>query len=156
MKKIIGIIISSILMIGLIGCQDKRFNSISEDIPIKHKKSLGVEIIAANNPQSFEGMPITLKPKLKGEYDRELQYHWLLKNDGDIEGFILPEKGPQKEIINSGEPVELGVFAEASWVEGTVIEFKVELQVEDKETSEIIATNEITIQNNEGVYRLIE
>ena len=35
------------------------------------------------------------------------------KNDGDRR-IILPEKGPQKEIINSGEPVELGVFAEAS------------------------------------------
>ena len=99
-------------------------------------------------------MPITLKPKAIGEYDKEIQYHWILKSDDDVEGFIVPEKGPQKEIINSGEPVELGLFAEVSWVEGTVIEFKVELQIEDKETSKIIATNEITIENNQGTYSI--
>ena len=35
----------------------------------------------------------------------------------------------QKEIINSGESVALGLFAEVSWIAGTVIEFKVILQV---------------------------
>lgn len=59
-----------------------------------------------------------------------------------------------KEIINSGEPVELGLFKEVSWVEGTVIECKVELQIEDKETSKIIATNEIIIENNQGTYSI--
>ena len=44
----------------------------------------------------------------------------------------------QKEIINSGESVALGLFAEVSWIAGTVIEFKVILQVEDKETSNIL------------------
>lgn len=60
----------------------------------------------------------------------------------------------QKEIINSGESVELGLFAEVSWIEGTVIEFKVILQVEDKETSNIIATDEIIIENHSGFYSI--
>ena len=148
MKKDIRAIVLSILLISLVGCQIK-----TEDNT--HKDSLSVEIIATNDDSnSFNGMPITLTPKIKGEYDKELQYHWIIKNDNDIEGFILPEKNLQKEIINSGEPVKLGLFALVNWVEGTVIEFKVNLQVEDKETSEIIATNEITIKNNQGIYTI--
>ena len=147
MKKVIWSIILTILLIGLVGCQIK-----TEDNT--HKDSLSVEIIATNDANSYNGMPITLKPKAIGEYDKEIQYHWILKSDDDVEGFIVPEKGPQKEIINSGEPVELGLFKEVSWVEGTVIEFKVELQIEDKETSKIIATNEITIENNQGTYSI--
>ena len=147
MKKVIWSIILSILLIGLVGFQIK-----TEDNT--HKDSLSVEIISTNDANSYKGMPITLKSKLKGSYDKGLQYHWILKNDNDFEGFIVPEKGPQKEIINSGELVELGLFAEVSWVEGTVIEFKVELQIEDKETSKIIATNEIIIENNQGTYSI--
>lgn len=111
MKKVIWSIILTILLIGLVGCQIK-----TEDNT--HKDSLSVEIIATNDANSYKGMPITLKPKAIGEYDKEIQYHWILKSDDDVEGFIVPEKGPQKEIINSGEPVELGLFKEVSWVEG--------------------------------------
>ena len=154
MKKVIVLIILSILMIGLIGCKVKTEDNISKDIPIEDKDSLNVEIIATNDTNSYKGMPITLKPKIIGEHVKELQYHWILESDNDFEGFSLPEKGPQKEIINSGEPVEIELFAEVSWVQGTVIEFKVKLQVEDKETSDIIATNEITIKNNQGIYSI--
>lgn len=148
MKKVIRSIILSILLIGLVGCQIK-----TEDNT--HKDSLSVEIIATNDDSnSFDGMPITLTPKIKGDYDKELQYHWILENDDEVEGFVVSEKGPQKEIINVGQPVELGLFAMVEWVEGTVIEFKVKLQVEDKETSEIIANNEITIENNQGTYSI--
>ena len=72
----------------------------------------------------------------------------------DFEGFVAPESGPLKEVVNSGEPVELGLFAEISWVEGTVIEFKVKLQVEEKDSSNIIAIDEITIENREGIYKI--
>ena len=154
MKKVVGLIILSILVIGLVGCDIKREENISNDIKAQDNNEISVEIIATSASDSFDGMPITLKSKLKGSYDKGLQYHWILKNDNDFEGFIIPEKGPQKEIINSGEEVELGLFAEVSWVEGTVIEFKVVLQVEDKETSNIMATDEIIIENHAGIYRI--
>lgn len=147
MKKVIQSIILSTLLIGLGGCQIK-----TEDNT--HKDSLSVEILATNDSDSFYGMPITLTPKVKGEYNKELEYHWILENDDDFEGFIVPDKGPQKEIINLGEPVELGLFAKVEWVEGTIKEFKVKLQVEYKETSDIIATNEIIVVNKEGVYSI--
>lgn len=148
MKKVIRSIILSILLIGLVGCQIK-----TEDNT--HKDSLSVEIIATNDTSnSFDGMPITLTPKIKGDYDKELQYHWILESDDDVEGFAVSGKGPQKEIINVSQPVELWLFAMVEWVEGTVIEFKVKLQVEDKETSDIIANNEITIENNQGTYSI--
>ncbi|WP_294188365.1 hypothetical protein [uncultured Clostridium sp.] len=154
MKKVIELIILSILVIGLVGCDIKREENIANDIKVEDNNNNSVEILANSDSDSFDGMPITLKSKLKGSYNKDLQYHWILKNDDDIEGFILPEKGPQKEIINSGESVELGLFAEVSWIEGTVIEFKVILQVEDKETSNIIATDEIIIENHSGFYSI--
>lgn len=155
MKRVIELIILSILVIGLVGCDIKREENIANYIKVEdNNNDISVEILANSNSDSFDGMPITLKSKLKGSYNKDLQYHWILKNDDDIEGFILPEKGPQNEIINSGESVELGLFAEVSWIAGTVIEFKVILQVEDKETSNIIATDEIIIENHSGFYSI--
>ncbi|MDU5109391.1 MAG: hypothetical protein E6248_03015 [Clostridium sp.] len=154
MRKVIGIIILSILMLVVVGCQGNKTDNISNDILIEDENSVRVEILATSDSDSLEGMPITLKPKVNGEHNKEIQYHWILKNDNDFEGFILQDNGPQKDIINSGEPVELGLFAMVEWVEGTVKELKVELQVEDKETSDIIATDEIIIENNQGTYSI--
>lgn len=105
MRKVIGIIILSILMLVVVGCQDNTADNISKDIPSRNKNSLSVEILATNDSDSLEGMPITLKPKVNEEHNKEIQYHWILKNDNDFEGFILQDNGPQKDIINSGEPV---------------------------------------------------
>ena len=160
MKKVITIILMSTMLFTLAGCknnsEDKK--SVSENISIKdNENTLNVEILAKEDSTTGNGMPINLSSKLTGEYDKEIQYHWTLENHEkyeDIEGFSIPENGQLKEIINSGEPVELGLFAMVSWIEGALIEFKVKLQVEDKDSNKIIATDEITIENSEGSYKI--
>lgn len=162
MKKVIGLIILSTLMFVLVGCQSRTEDTVSKDISIEsndtsgedNKGTLTVEIIANNNSNSYKGLPIIFKSKIEGEYDKVLQYHWIVENNTDFEGFVISGKGPQKEIINSGESVELGVFAEVHYIEGALNKFKVKLQVEDKETSDIIATDEIVIENKGGSYNI--
>lgn len=160
MKKIVTLIIISTMIFTLVGCQSKSEGkeTVSNEVSIKNNENtLNVKIIANGDSTTFSGMPINLTSKLTGEYDKDIQYHWILENNGhdkQFEGFVAPESGPLKEIVNSGEPVELGLFAEVSWVEGTVIEFKVKLQVEEKDSSNIITTDEITIENREGIYKI--
>jgi len=163
MKKILLSIVLSTLMFTITGCgniakqQNSKLSRPSiNNVALKEggKEDMIVEIISNSNQNSFSKMPITLTPKLQGEYGRELQYHWILENINDFEGFYIPEKGPQKEIINSGESVKLSLFAEVDWKAGAVSNFKVKLQVEDKETSQPVAINEITIENNAGVYKV--
>gem|GEM_PF-1839154 len=162
MKKVIGLIILSTLMFVLVGCQSRTEDTVSKDTSIEskdtssedNKGTLTVEIIANNDSNSYKGLPIILKSKIEGEFDKVFQCHWILENNIDFEGFVISGKGPQKEIINSGEPVELGVFSEVNYIEGALNEFKVKLQVEDKETSDIIATDEIIIENKVGSYNI--
>lgn len=156
MRKIISCLIICIISVGLIGCSicDKNTdNSLTQN----NDNSLKVNIIAQGDSTSLSGMPINLSSELTGEYNKDIQYHWILEKSEqyeDFEGFVAPESGPLKEIVNLGEPVELDLFAEVSWREGAVIEFKVKLQVEEKDSSNIIATDEITIENREGIYKI--
>ena len=164
MRKIIATVIISALTFALVGCQGKTENkdNVSKEISIEsddilneeNENTLNVEIIANGDSTSFSGMPINLTAKVTGEHNKDLQYHWILENDSDFEGFVVSTGGPQKEVVNLGDSVELGLFAEVSWVEGAVMEFNVKLQVEEKETSKIIATDEITIENHEGIYKI--
>ena len=156
MKKVILSIILTVLTVSIVGCQGKTEDKISQNIQVKEKNNLSVEIIATNDSNSYEGLPIIFTPKVNGEYDKELQYHWILENEHTFQGLVTQNKGLQNEIINSGEPVELELYADVSWVEGTVEEYKVKLQIEDKETLDIIATDEIIVVNNQGTYSIKE
>jgi len=156
MKKVIVSIILTVLTISIVGCQVKTEDKISPNIQVEEKNNLSIEIIATNDSNSYKGLPVIFTPKVKGEYDKELQYHWILENDYAIQGLVTQNKGLQNEIINSGEPVEFGLIAEVSWVDGTIEEYKVKLQIEDKETSDIIATDEIIIINKQGIYSIKE
>lgn len=146
------------MIFALGGCQ----SNTEEEINAANRSSIEnnkVGIIATNDPTTPDGMPITLTSQFSGESNGDLQYHWILeksKEHDDVEGFVIPESDSQNEIINSGEPVKLDLFAEVMWVEGTVTEFKVKLQVEEKDSSTIIATDEITIENNAGIYKIKE
>lgn len=118
------------------------------------EKTFSVEIISDKDSFSSSYQPIKFTPIVEGDGNKQLQYHWIIESKDDIEGFIIPENGPQKEIINSGEPVEFGIFAMVQWVEGAYGEFKVKLQVEEKGTTTIVASDEITIENHEGFYKI--
>ena len=156
MKKGIVSIILTVLTISIVGCQVKTEDKISPNIQVEEKNNLSIEIIATNDSNSYDGFPIIFTPKVNGESDKELQYHWILETEYDFEGFVVSNKGPQKEIINLGEPVELGLSAEVSWIDGTLEESKVKLQIEDKETLDIIATDEVIIINKQGNYSIKE
>lgn len=164
MRKIIATVIISALSFALVGCQGKTENkdNVSKEISIEsddilneeNENTLNVEIIANGDSTSFSGMPINLIAKVTGEHNKDIQYHWILENDSDFEGFVVSTGGPQKEVVNLGDAVELALFAEVSWVEGAIMEFNVKLQVEEKETSKVIATDEITVENHGGIYKI--
>lgn len=134
-----------------------KFKVENNTIIIEKNKELSVEI--ETDKDYFSRMDklhpvMTFTPILKGETDKDIQYHWIMENDVDFEGFTTLENGPTKDIINSGEPVGLGIYAQVSYVEGAVMEFKIILQVEEKETSNILAKDELVIENSEGEYRI--
>ena len=164
MKRFISLLIVVTMILLLSGCQSKAEdkNSTSKDVSIEstdlnkeEKSTLSVKIITSNSTKSSSNLPMTLSPKVEGKISRDVQYHWILENLNDFEGFSVSGKnGPQKEVINSGESVELSQFAMVDWKAGSVVEFTIKLQIEEKGTSNVIASDEIVIQNFQGVYNV--
>lgn len=164
MKRFISLLMVGTMILLLSGCQSKAEdkNSTSKDVSIEstdlnkeEKSTLSVKIITSNSTKSSSNLPMTLSPKVEGKISRDVQYHWILGNLNDFEGFSVSGKnGPQKEVINSGESVELSQFAMVDWKAGSVVEFTIKLQIEEKGTSNVIASDEIVIQNFQGVYNV--
>lgn len=164
MKRFISLLMVGTMILLLSGCQSKAEdkNSTSKDVSIEstdlnkeEKSTLSVKIITSNSTKSSSNLPMTLSPKVEGKISRDVQYHWILGNLNDFEGFSVSGKnGPQKEVINSGESVELSQFAMVDWKAGSVVEFTIKLQIEEKGTSNVIASDEIIIQNFQGVYNV--
>lgn len=164
MKRFISLLMVGTMILLLSGCQSKAEdkNSTSKDVSIEstdsnkeEKITLSVKIITSNSANSSSNLPMTLSPKVEGKISRDVQYHWILGNLNDFEGFSVSGKnGPQKEVINSGESVELSQFAMVDWKAGPVVEFTIKLQIEEKGTSNVIASDEIVIQNFQGVYNV--
>lgn len=162
MKKILLVIILSSIMFTVIGCQylpnKNGENLVDSKNELENKDNiLEVKIIAKDTPAEFSRMPITLTSKLIGEGRNDIQYHWILDNKEQpdlIEAFLSSEGEPLREVTNSSEAIELVLIAKVNWVEGTVEEFKVRLQIEEKNSSNIIAIDEIIIENHAGVYKI--
>lgn len=156
MKKMIKIMSVSLLIFSLTACKVHSQDTEDKILPEKEsEKMVDVVIVTEVNSESTNNMPMTLTSNLAGEERTEVQYHWILEIDPDykdIVGFTASEKGPQSQIVNSGQPVELDLFAEVLWLQDTKIEFKVKLQIEDKVTSNILASDEIVIENLEGIF----
>lgn len=146
LKYLITVILSVVL---LIGCDSKNLDTIKEE-------TLRVKILSDKSSfyQNEEWFKFT--PILEGDTDNELQYRWILENNQEFEGFYIPENGPQKEIINSGEAVKFVVSAEVSYIDGAYSEFVVKLQVEEKDSSKVLAADEIIVENHAGYYKLQE
>lgn len=56
----------------------------NDDLNKKNDNTIDVEIISKSDSTSLSGMPIKLTTEVTGEYDKDIQYHWILEND---EGF---------------------------------------------------------------------
>lgn len=164
MKKLLLLIIVGGIMFILVGCQnqtnDKGNTLIGYHDELEDKdNTLEVKIVAKVDPTTFSKMPIKMISNLNGQYEKDIQYHWILESKSRpdfFEGFLSPEGEPLEEVINYGEPVELGLFAEVNWIEGSVEELKVKLQIEERDSANIIATDEIVIENHAGVYKINE
>ena len=158
MKKI-TCAISIILIFLLVSCNVET----KENIKYEETKELSVQIEA--DKENFSMMDyttpsITFTPKLEGETDKEIEYNWIIENEIAfdrefyIEQFIKKEGGGDIEITNSGEPVELGVFAFVSYVENAVSEFSIILKIEEKGTDNILAEDKLVIENRAGEYKI--
>jgi len=139
-------------MILTVGCTLEHKKVIIDDYyPIKQDEEIKVNI-ESDIVLFYDTAHFT--PVIEGNLDKEVNYHWILKdkylNEG-IHGFVSDE-GPTYEIINSGETVEFAIYAEVSYTEEAYSEIVVELQIQEKETNNIIATDELTIINRQRQY----
>lgn len=148
MKKLITLVIPMLFILA--ACESASEQVVEENH--SNVKIITVEIIAKRNDSEVNGMPMELTARLNEESNQNLEYHWTIESIEDFVGFVIPESGPQQKMINSGEPVELGLFSEVMWEEGAMIELDVNLQVKDKDTSVVIGEDDIVIVNNEGIY----
>lgn len=140
-------------MILTVGCTLEHKKVIIDDyFPIKQDEEIKVNI--ESDRVLFYNEVATFTPTIIGNLNKEVQYHWILKdkylNEG-IHGFVSDE-GPTYEVINSGETVEFAIYAEVSYTEDAYSEIVIELQIQEKETNNIIATDELTIINRQGQY----
>ncbi|MEG1870797.1 MAG: hypothetical protein RR192_02225, partial [Peptostreptococcaceae bacterium] len=166
MKKIVLILTLLMMTILMMGCNELNVQEsenpdvlqVEEESVATEKEELKVTI-ESKVKDSFTHEPINFTPVLEGKVDKELEYHWTVERvpyieDEDIlEGFV-GESGPVTEVINSGEPVEYGIYAEISYVEGAYIERNVTLNVKEKDTGKVVATDELIIENREGIYSI--
>lgn len=152
MKRIL-LIITFLMMILTVGCTLEHKKVIIDDYyPIKQDEEIKVNI--ESDRVLFYNEVATFTPTIIGNLNKEVQYHWILKdkylNEG-IHGFVSDE-GPTYEIINLGEAVKFASYAEVSYTEDAYSEITVILQIEEKESNNIIATDELTIINRQGQY----
>lgn len=148
MKKLPKVLFLWLVMISLVACQSK---------PNENENASMVQIIDESKSATLSETPIVLTSKLTSNNDKDIQYHWMLKSDEeneDLIGFIASQSGPLKEVVNSGQPVEIGLFSEFMRVEGSEVEFKVMLQVEETDSSSILEADEITIIIVDGKYKI--
>lgn len=158
MKKKIRIMMFSLMIFTLVGCQIKSEDkNINQNQVSKNENNLIIEIIASQDSGNFNEMPITLNSKIIGKVNQEIQYRWKLEYDEqykNVIGFISEGSGPLEEIVNSGEDVEIGFFAELLVDEDAIIEFRVNLELEDKENATTIKTDKIRVEYRDGVFKI--
>ncbi|EOR27656.1 hypothetical protein A500_03626 [Clostridium sartagoforme AAU1] len=152
MRKIFLII--SLLMLTLMsGCNSEgKDQYINNNNPMTQDENIKVSI--ESDTILFYNEEVTFTPIIDGDLDKEVQYHWILQDDSgdkDIYGFVSTE-GLSYNIINSGEAVKFAQYAEVSYVDDAYSEIKVILQIEEKDTNNIIGKDELTIINRAGVY----
>ena len=171
MKKI-ALILMGIVTIFMIGCsksnieegKNPEVSQVSEesiadgnngDKDNDEAEELYVKIKVKGNKKFLNG-GIEFQPKLEGNNTRELQYRWTIKDSIDqseefVDG-LVGEEGPVNEIVNDGEDVEFGVYAEVTYVAGAYSEREITLQVLDKESGAVLAEDSVRIENHGGYY----
>lgn len=96
---------------------------------------------------------ITLTPQLEGNTDKDIQYHWSI--DSDTEMFDSLD-GPKNEVINSGKSVLFIPISEIDYIEPDKLSntIKINLKIEEKQSSNTLAETELIIGNYSGTYRV--
>lgn len=147
MKKISFLLIS-LLIFSIVSCESQG--------SINKAKSLSVSIITDVDTyglymSSVRG--ITLTPHLEGTTDKDIQYHW--STDSDTEMFNSLDS-PKKEIINSGESILFVPVAEIGYSEPNKLSntIKVNLRIEEKQSSDTLAETELIIEDYSGTYKV--
>lgn len=146
--KKISLIISSLLLVLMVACESKE--NVSQDKALRVSITTDVDTYEANM-SSVRG--ITLIPKLEGETDKDIQYHWSIDSDREM---FDSTNGPQKEIINDGEEVLFIVVAEIGYVEADTLSktINVTLAIEEKGSNEVLAKTELIIEDYSGTYKV--
>lgn len=153
-RLIKSILVILIALVFLIGCRNSSNKAQNRGVNQGNKSECKVTIMSDKNEFGYHNWTILLSPKLEGSIENDIEYHWVLENNNDFIGFNIEDQGPVKEIINSGETVELSLFAMVEWTADAYEEFKVKLQIVEKDRGKVVAADEITIENHAGLYEL--
>ncbi len=154
--KRISLVMILIMIILLSGCTLLDNKEVINDDYTGIQNS-GIKVNIESDKVLFYNEEATFTSVLEGELNNQVQYHWILKDSLSSEGIhgFVSENGPVNEITNSGEPVKFAIYAEVSYIEDAYSEIVVLLQIEEKGTNNIVATDEVTIINRQGEYFVI-
>lgn len=154
--KRISLVMILIMIILLSGCTLLDNKEVINDDYTGIQNS-GIKVNIESDKVLFYNEEATFTSVLEGELNNQVQYHWILKDSLSSEGIhgFVSGNGPVNEITNSGEPVKFAIYAEVSYIEDAYSEIVVLLQIEEKGTNNIVATDEVTIINRQGEYFVI-
>jgi hypothetical protein len=152
MRKIF-FIIALLITTLIVGCTlEKKEQYINNNDSKIQEEDIKVNI--ESDTMLFYNEEITFTPIIKGDLNKEVQYHWIIQDDSDNEnlhGFVSNE-GPAYDIINYGEAVKFATYAEVSYADDAYSEIKVILQIEEKDSNNVIGKDELIITNRQGMY----
>lgn len=146
--KKISFLLISLLIFLTVACESQ--GSITKAKPLSISITTNVDTYGLYM-SSVRG--ITLTPQLEGTTDKDIQYHWSI--DSDTEMFDSPE-GPKKEVINSGESVLFIPVAEIDYNEPDTLSntIKISLEIEEKDSNNVLAETELIIEDYSGNYKV--
>lgn len=159
--KNIALILMLIITVSILGCnevkkEEQEKTTVSKiDENIEDSKEFYVRIKTIGSKRFFNGK-VEFQPELEGDSKKDLQYKWSIEytvdNGEDLVDGLVGEDGPVREIINNGEAVYFGVYAEVNYEADAYSERKLKLEVLDKDNGDVLAEDIVIIENHQGYY----
>lgn len=161
MKKT-ALIILLFSVLAVVSCSKTPENKITksasvEDFSEKPEGEGKVNIKYNKNGFSLfdEVKSIILTPDIKDIDSDNINYHWIIDDNNYV--LFKTENGGATEIVNSGGLVILGIYAEIGYIDKeTLFKYNITLQIEDKDSGEVLGSKTIVLEDKAGNYSIRE